>query len=168
MKHKIWILRIVLIVLIIGWMVMIFGFSAEDGDESQSLSDKITIKVVHILKSDYDSMPKVEQKEYFNKVSFVVRKIGHLGEYGMLGLLVTGFLLTFEKIRNLKKRYIYLLALLWCMAYAISDEVHQMFVNGRSAKVIDVFVDMIGGLVAAVILVAIWKTVNKRKEAKAS
>ena len=50
MKHKVWILRIVLIVLIIGWMVMIFGFSAEDGDESQSLSDKITIKVVHILK----------------------------------------------------------------------------------------------------------------------
>lgn len=168
MKHKIWILRIILIVLIIGWMFIIFDFSADDGDESQSLSDKITIKVVHILKSDYDSMPKVEQKEYFNKVSFVVRKIGHLGEYGILGLLVTGFLLTFEKIRNLKKRYIYLLALLWCMVYAISDEVHQMFVNGRSAKVIDVFVDMIGGLVAAVILVAIWKTVNKRKEAKAS
>ena len=46
MKHKVWILRIVLIVLIIGWMVMIFGFSAEDGDESQSLSDKITIKTM--------------------------------------------------------------------------------------------------------------------------
>lgn len=163
MKHKIWILRIILIVLIIGWMFIIFDFSADDGDESQSLSDKITIKVVHILKPNYDSMPKVEQKEYFNKVSFVVRKIGHFGEYGLLGLLVTGFLLTFEGIRNLKKRYIYLFATLWCGLYALTDEAHQLFVDGRSARIGDVFVDMIGGLVAAVILVAIWKKISKRK-----
>ncbi len=163
MKRKIWILRIILIVLIIGWMVMIFGFSADDGDESQTLSDKITVRVVHILKPDYDSMLKVEQKAYFNKVSFVVRKIGHFGEYGLLGLLVSGFLLTFEGIRNLKKRYIYYFATLWCTIYALTDEVHQLFVKGRSARIGDVFVDMIGGLVAAVILVAIWKKISKRK-----
>ena len=163
MKHKIWILRIVLIVLIIGWMILIFDFSADDGVESQTLSDKITIKVVHIIKSNYDSLPSSEQKAFFNKVSFVVRKIGHFGEYGLLGLLVTGFLLTFEGIRKLKKRYIYFYATLWCMLYALTDEMHQLFVKGRSAKIGDVFVDMFGGLVAAVILVAIWKKISKRK-----
>ncbi|MCR5430070.1 MAG: VanZ family protein [Eubacterium sp.] len=164
MKHKVWILRVILIVLIIGWMFMIFDFSAEDGEESQSLSDQITIKVVHILKPNFDSMPKAEQKEYFNKASFIVRKIGHFGEYGLLGLLVTGFLLTFEGIRNLKKRYIYFFATLWCALYALTDEAHQLFVEGRSARIGDVFVDMMGGLVAAVILVAIWKKISKRKK----
>ncbi|MBP5772703.1 MAG: VanZ family protein [Eubacterium sp.] len=163
MKHKVWILRIVLIALIVGWMIMIFDFSADDGVESQTLSDKITIKVVHIMKPNYDSMPRNEQKALFNKVSFIVRKIGHFGEYGLLGLLVTGFLLTFEGIRNLKKRYIVLFGTLWCFVYALTDETHQLFVQGRSAKIGDVFVDVIGGLLAAVIIVAIWNKISKRK-----
>ena len=163
MKHKIWILRIILIVLIVGWMFLIFDFSADDGVESQTLSNKITIRVIHIIKPSYDSLPKKEQEEFFYNVSFVVRKIGHFGEYGLLGLLVTGFLLTFEGIRNLKKRYIYFYATLWCMLYSLTDEMHQLFVKGRSAKIGDVFVDMFGGLVAAVILVAIWKKISKRK-----
>lgn len=164
MKHKVWILRIVLIALIVGWMFMIFDFSADDGVESQTLSDKITIKVVHIIKPSYDSMPKTEQKALFNKVSFIVRKIGHFGEYGILGLLVTGLLLTFEKIRAIKLKWIVLISTLWCTVYAVTDEVHQIFVNGRTAKVGDVFVDMFGGFLAAVILVAIWNKINKRKE----
>ena len=49
------------------------------------------------------------------------------------------------------------------MLYAMTDEMHQLFVKGRSAKIGDVFVDMFGGLVAAVILVAIWKKISKRK-----
>ena len=163
MKLKIWIIRIVLIVLILGWMYVIFGFSADDGDESQSLSDKITFRVIKVLKPDYNKMPKKEQHTYFMAVSKTVRKIGHFGEYGLLGLLVTGFLLTFAGIRNLKKRYIYFYATLWCMLYALTDEMHQLFVKGRSAKIGDVFVDMFGGLVAAVILVAIWKKISKRK-----
>ena len=62
MKHKVWILRIILIILILSWMYIIFGFSADDADESQSLSDKITIRVVHIIKPSYDSMPKKNRR----------------------------------------------------------------------------------------------------------
>ena len=164
MKHKVWIVRIILIALILGWMFIIFDFSADDGDESQTLSDKITIKVVHIIKPSYDSLPKAEQKVLFNKVSFIVRKIGHFGEYGILGLLVTGLLLTFDKIRKIKLKWIVLISTLWCTVYAVTDEVHQLFVHGRSAKVGDVFVDMFGGFLAAVILVAIWNKRSKRKE----
>ena len=165
MKHKVLIVRIILIALILTWMFLIFGFSAEDGDESQSLSDKITIKVVRIIKPNYDSMPKKEQKVFFIKVSYIVRKIGHFGEYGILGLLVTGFLITFEKIRNIdKKRYIVGFTTLWCLLYAMTDEIHQMFVDGRSAKILDVFVDVFGGCLSAVIFVLILKRIDKRKK----
>ena len=155
MKHKIWILRIILIVLIIGWMFIIFDFSADDGDESQSLSDKITLRVIKVLKPDYNKMPKKEQHAYFMTVSKTVRKIGHFGEYGILGALVTGLLLTFEKIRNLSRKwYICLMTVGWCLVYAISDEIHQGFVKGRNTRPIDIVVDVFGGLVAAVIVVA--------------
>lgn len=100
---KIWILRGVLILLIVFWMSVIFGFSAEDGNESQSLSDKITIQVIQLINSDYEGLSPKLQEQYFNKVSFYVRKTGHFGEYGILGLLIGGLLITFEKIRSLKK-----------------------------------------------------------------
>ena len=165
MKHKVWIIRVVLIVLILGWMFVIFGFSADDGEESQSLSDKITYRVIKIIKPDYKKMPKKEQHEFFMSVSKTVRKVGHFGEYGILGLLVTGLLLTFEKIKNLSRKwYIYLMTVGWCLVYAISDEIHQGFVKGRSPRLIDIVVDVFGGFVAAVILVAIWNKINKRKK----
>ena len=78
---KLWAVRVILIALIALWMSTIFGFSAENGEQSQSLSDKITIQVVHILKSDYDTMDVNNREEYFNQVSFFVRKTGHFGEY---------------------------------------------------------------------------------------
>ncbi|MBR2213992.1 MAG: VanZ family protein [Eubacterium sp.] len=169
MKLKVWIIRIVLIILILGWMYVIFGFSADDGDKSQSLSDKITFRVMKIIKPDYKKLPKKEQHEFFMTVSKTVRKIGHFGEYGILGTLVTGLLLTFERIRNVSRKwYIYLMTVGWCLLYAISDEIHQGFVKGRNARPIDIVVDVLGGFVAAVIMVAIWKAINKRKEAKAS
>ena len=46
---KIYIVRIVLLILIGFWMGTIFGFSAENGESSQSLSDKITVKVVKYI-----------------------------------------------------------------------------------------------------------------------
>ncbi len=169
MKHKVYILRIILILLIVAWMYVIFGFSADDGDKSQSLSDKITYRVIHIIKPNYNELPKKERKEFFFAVSKSVRKVGHFGEYGILGLLITGLLLTFERIKNISRKwYIYLITVVWCMVYAITDEIHQGFVKGRNPQVIDVFVDMLGGFVAAVILVAIWKKFRKKKEAVAS
>ena len=136
---KIWIVRAILIALIIFWMYAIFGFSSENGKQSQSLSDKITIKVVQILEPDYKSLDAKSQQQIFEKVSFFVRKTGHFGEYGILGLLVLGFLLTFENIRTMKKAVLKMIsaAVLICMLYAATDEFHQGFVDGRSPKITD-------------------------------
>ncbi len=41
---------------------------------------------------------------------------------------------------------------LFCYLYGFSDEVHQSFVDGRSASVADLFVDGVGGLLAALFL----------------
>lgn len=162
---KIWIMRLVIMILMVLWMSVIFGFSSEEGEQSQSLSDKITIRVVHLVKPNYDNLTLKEQKLIFNKVSFVVRKTGHFGEYAILGLLFATFLITFEKIRNAKPMTVVLTATgSWCMIYAITDEIHQGFVDGRSPKVMDVGIDTAGGLSGAVFLLLMFLICKRIKK----
>lgn len=68
----------------------------------------------------------------------VLRKLAHLAEYAMLGALL---------VRALGRPTP---AFLVGVAYAVSDEVHQHFVRGRSGNVVDVGIDAVG--VAAGIL----------------
>ena len=167
-KIGIWAVRIILIIMIIFWMMTIFGFSAENGEQSQSLSDKITIKVVQLIKPDYDSLNAEEQQHFFNNVSFVVRKTGHFGEYGILGLLIGSLLITFEGIKNFTKGKILTIGVTTgiCMLYAMTDEFHQGFVDGRSPKVMDVCIDTMGGFTGVVFLTLIWLIVNKMRTEK--
>ena len=103
-KRTLWAVRIILIALIVCWMMTIFDFSAANGQQSQSYSDGITIKIIRLIKKDCNMLSKDRQQEYFNQVSFFVRKTGHFGEYGILSLLWSGFLLSFESIRKIKKK----------------------------------------------------------------
>lgn len=69
----------------------------------------------------------------------VLRKLAHLGEYAVLGALLA---------RALPE-----LAALWAgIAYAVGDEVHQLFVAGRHGSLLDVAIDAVGVL-AGVLLV---------------
>lgn len=161
----IWIVRVILLALIIFWMSIIFGFSAEDGESSQSLSDKITIKVVQVIEPGYDSLKADAQQAIFDKVSFFVRKTGHFGEYAILGLLMTGLILTFEKIRVIKKAELkmMLISAIICMIYAATDELHQGFVAGRSPKILDVLIDTSGALAGTGFLMIIWILINRKR-----
>ncbi len=158
----IWAVRIILIALIIWWMTVIFGFSAEDGQQSQSFSDRITIKVVKVIYPDYDSLTLASQKMHFNKISFLVRKTGHFGEYAILGILWSVFLLSFGRARRLKYRIFTVIPVFICMIYASTDEFHQGFVDGRSPKVMDVIIDTCGAL-AGVLFILIVRYIFERK-----
>ena len=159
----IWAVRVILIALILCWMIIIFNFSAADGAESSALSDKITIKVIRLMESDYAKMSEKSREQFFQTVSFVVRKTGHFGEYGILGAIWILLLLSFEKIRNIKKRIIWLTAMGICLVYAVSDEIHQGFVDGRTPKVLDVGIDTLGGLAGAGFILIIWLIVRRKK-----
>jgi VanZ family protein len=65
-------------------------------------------------------------------IDYVVRKLGHLTEYAVLGGLL---------VRATRRE---LLAFTLGVAYAASDEVHQHFVPGRHATPVDVAIDAVG------------------------
>ena len=71
-------------------------------------------------------------------LSIIIRKLAHYTEYLILGILVIN-------LNNNKNKGLYL-SMIVCLLYAISDELHQYFVPGRSCQLVDVTIDFIGAL----------------------
>ena len=82
-------------------------------------------------------------------LDLVVRKIGHMGVFGILAVLVWFAL---GRMR-LRRRWVWAFAA--TVLYAITDELHQGFVAGRHPSPVDVGIDTAGALIAlAVVLFA--------------
>lgn len=77
----------------------------------------------------------------------ILRKIAHVAVFGILFLLLYGALR-----RSVKHQTALLWAAVFTVLYAVSDEVHQSFVVDRHGSVLDVGIDSIGILIAAVVL----------------
>ena len=134
--------------LVILWMGLIFFFSHQPATESSKLSSGITeaiVDVVNIIAPDNDLISNQES------INFIIRKGAHFGVYLILGLLVYKGLI----YSNISKHKVIILAVLICILYAISDEIHQLFISGRSGQVSDVLLDSAGGLVGVLLMNAI-------------
>ncbi len=77
---------------------------------------------------------------------FILRKFAHISEF---------FILTILFYRAVKKTIFenpVFAAAIFSLLYAVSDEVHQLFVPGRAGKIEDVMIDGVGILAAAAVL----------------
>ena len=124
--------------LLIGWMLLIFLFSHDTGEISTKKSDGIIVGTIEfLLERDLTDAEKIKYIDWFVTP---VRKGAHLLVYFVLGYLMVS---TLKEFRLIDKRT-YIFAIILCMLYSISDEVHQLFVPGRSAEIIDVLIDTAG------------------------
>ena len=78
-----------------------------------------------------------------------MRKTAHFTEYAILGALFYLNLIQFPKLNSRIKKL--LLPILFSFLYAITDEIHQIFVPGRSAQFRDVLIDTLGASFGATI-----------------
>lgn len=142
-------------ILVILWLFIIFSFSAQKGEDSSSLSDGVLIKIAEFINGEKLS---IEEKEIvIDKYSIYIRKLAHFSVYFILGILV--FLLLKEFFFITPKTFIY--TILFCLIYASTDEIHQMFVNNRVASIIDVLIDTFGSLLASTIIFVFYKLRKK-------
>ena len=146
------------IVLLILWMIIIFSFSSADANKSTGTSDKVITTMIEIKDKITDQETPISEKEIIVKnSSFYVRKIAHITEYLILGLLM------FYALKQFNILNIYY-AIILCVLYSCTDEFHQLFINGRSGSFRDVLIDTIGILLGTYlykILVIKKKKVNK-------
>lgn len=130
-------------VMLLALYSMIFGFSAQDGEASGSLSHQVSEKCVDFYNDIAGKGWSNTAKEYW--VDFVehpIRKLAHFSEYALLGFLVFVILMQWNK-----KRSKYLWAVIWIFLSACGDEIHQYYVPGRYASFSDVLLDTTGGVV---------------------
>lgn len=130
--------KVIKIILVLLWMVMIFLLSNEEAVKSSKKSDGLIIKSMELFTGK--SLSDQEKEKVLKYLVFPVRKCAHLSLYLILGILVISLLREYMVI-NTK---LVLLSLLICFLYACSDEIHQLFVPGRSGEVRDVLIDILG------------------------
>ena len=142
-------------VLLVLWMGFIFSMSCENAEESSNTSGQ-TIRVVLSAVPGFEEQPEEVKVNIIEKLQFIVRKSAHFIGYMILGILASGLILYYG---NINKKY--LLAFLICVIYAISDEIHQLFVPGRSGQVRDVLIDSAGSLLGIILVMAFEKLLIK-------
>ena len=85
----------------------------------------------------------------------VIDKVAHIVEYSILGLCTVRILNLWlnRKTRNLSNRFLplFLCAFLFVAAFGLFDEIHQIYVEGRTFDCIDLIMDIIG---ATLIIIA--------------
>lgn len=126
-------------------MATIFYFSNQGGEASSEASNSTGSVILEIL---HIEVPEGESPDTVPIVfSFTIRSLAHILLFSLLG--VTGYLFftavfAFREKRQFDSVYVALCALALCLIYACLDELHQMFIDGRSATFRDVGIDAIG------------------------
>ena len=124
-------------------MGFIFYLSSQDGNTSGHLSGGLSEVLYSILQ--WLRIPLSEETFHF-----ILRKGAHFTAYLLLGLLFAFW----QDAKTLKE---YLLCLFFSFLYALSDELHQRFVPGRSGELRDVLIDTTGAFTGLLLLSIVSK-----------
>jgi len=134
------------ICLLVFWLVVIFLLSNQDSGKSQHLSDNLIGKGVDIVASiTKQEITPTKKVTIVENMSDKVRSLAHFTEYLILGLLVINVLKDYYKLDY----KIWLYGLLFCILYAIGDELHQLFISGRSFQYGDIIIDTLGSILGS-------------------
>ncbi len=141
--------------LVIIWMGIIFNMSSSTADESSAQSGGLIRNLLSIFGDDIS-------EGIIKGLQGFVRKCAHFAEYFILGAL----LFVAVGCHTKKRATQLIIALLAGVLYAISDEVHQIFVPGRAGMLVDVLLDSVGvavGAAAIALLALLARRIKKRK-----
>ena len=155
-----------IIILCVSWalvlasMGLIFAFSSENSDKSSKTSSQVVEEILKIPLPDEQVTPQLVKK-----FDLPMIKIAHFSVFAMLGFFViNAFYMTINK----KPLILAGISLVCSILYAISDEIHQKFVDGRVMSFVDVLIDSIGSacgiLFYLFIIFMIFKIKNKKQK----
>lgn len=114
------------------WMAVIFIMSAAPGEVSSEQSGLIVRILLWLFPGAGEAIPML---------GLLVRKAAHMTEYAVL-LLLYRWALTLSGVHRAG-----ITALAMTVAYAATDEFHQMFTPDRGPSPVDVMIDGCGALI---------------------
>ena len=170
--------RIVLITIIAFISITIFTFSNQDAEESSSISGEVA-RILIEMQPKYKNITEKEKQELISEYQKPVRKFAHFSIYTLLGMSIAGLTCTYNLTNNSKiskskgdvskdsnsksTSTRAAITLISGLLYAISDEVHQTFIAGRSGQVSDVLLDWSGIILGTIIVLGIYSLITNHK-----
>ena len=159
-KSKLIAIRSILITLTLAVCVIIFSLSADNADQSNAKSDPISDSLIVRILENF-SLSEEQIEFVLEKTVVLIRKTAHFAEYALLGFLLAATCTSFYK----DTRHTFIISQICGSAYAVSDEIHQYFVPGRSCQIKDMLIDSCGvmfGIGILILIVYLYKKVKKR------
>jgi VanZ family protein len=124
----------------LGWAALIFYLSTRA--YTPEFTGRLLASTFHLLHINVSGRT-------FNLLHALLRKLAHLTEYGIFALFLYG--LPSEKSPGnwRTRRAVY--CILGAALYSLTDELHQLFVPGRHASLLDCGFDTLGAALAILI-----------------
>lgn len=140
------------LVLLILCMCVIFYFSAQPSQES-TVQTNIVVDIIYRIYTNIFA-GKLDFNTFNSYLFKPVRKLAHFSEYAMLGVLV------YINVKDYIKKKPIIVSVIFSLLYAISDEIHQIFVPGRYCALLDMTIDVCGatfGILIIHLILTRWK-----------
>ncbi|GGA65182.1 VanZ family protein [Ornithinibacillus halotolerans] len=143
--------KVVSVLVVTLWMMLIFHFSSQPAIVSSELSAGITSTIVENLD---ESIPNIGSVI----TDHIIRKNAHFFIYLILGILTINLFncIGLHKVKAL------VFSIIFCVLYAISDEIHQLFVPGRGAQIKDIVIDSAGAIVGICFYLVVGRIIRKK------
>lgn len=154
-KENIWL--IISIILVVFWMVLVFKLSGEISEVSGKRSGSVIESIIMFFNKNISETKLQTLIEYLQPL---VRKIAHFLLYMLGGFLIYN-LINFA-LKNFSRAKCLLISVLVGSFYAITDEIHQLFVPGRSGELRDVIIDSLGVILGIFIYYLLFNIFSKR------
>lgn len=149
-------------ILILVCMLIIFIFSSQESEKNNNISLSVTQKVISIMFDNYDIQSEEVQVYVLYSMHVIMRKIAHFILYYILGASI--YIAVYSRKNDFRKSFKF--SLIIPLIYAASDETHQLFVDGRTARIFDVFIDELGafsGSLTIFIIISVAYYIRRHK-----
>lgn len=158
MRKKI--MLIVPIIIAVVCMTVIFSFSSQNSTDTNSVSHAVTSKLAGIIFSGYNQLDAETQNIITEQMNLFIRKMAHFSLYFILGFMsaLSVFLATHKYLKS------FVSGIIICFIYGSLDEIHQMYVPGRTPLVRDVIIDTAGGVCGIVLCIMIISVIFNFKQ----
>ena len=143
-------------------MISIFSFSSENAEASDATSGVFARAVISVLYPEYDRETPEQQRRIYDDVQHYVRKSAHFLIYLILGGMIRLCLFSwFGRFQLLN------LAAWGCgTLFSVTDELHQLLIDGHSGQWTDVLLDSAGvmtGVIIARLFITFTERIYRRK-----
>ncbi len=136
-------IRIILWIIIVAFAISSFGLSGQSGVTSTSLSDKVMVWLGLVSWND------ISMNSYsYTVLVHLVRQTAHFLLYAFGTIPI--FLLVYTYRKNLFG--VAFITIVVGVVYALLDEIHQLFVAGRTFQMFDLATDLAGIMCMSIFL----------------